>query len=157
MKLAGFNFTKISVEKLKGQGEGLKINTNIDISEIGDVKSDMFKLREQMIAISFSNTISYDPDYAKLELAGTMIVGVDSKLAREIIKQWKDKKIPEEFRFDLFNIIIRKCSVKALELEEDLNLPLHIQMPKVQKQPETATKTSPTSSESANETEEKKE
>jgi hypothetical protein len=134
MKLAGFNFTKISVEKLKNQTEGVKINTNIDISEIGEVKSDMFKLREQMIAISFTNTISYDPEFAKVELAGTMIIGVESKLARDILKEWKDKKIPEEFRLDLFNIIIRKCSVKALELEEDLNLPLHIQMPKVQQQ-----------------------
>jgi len=33
----------------------------------------------------------------------------------------------------LFNIILRKCHVKALELEEDLNLPLHVQMPSLQR------------------------
>ena len=133
MKLAGFNFNKLSVEKFSDNFLNLKINTNIDILEIGEVKSEIFKLKEQMIAISFKNTLNYEPKIAKIEFTGTLILGVDSKIAREILKEWKEKKIPTEFRVSLFNVILRKCHVKALELEEDLNLPLHIQMPSLQK------------------------
>lgn len=134
MKLAGFNFTKISVEKISDKIENLKINTSIDISEIGEVKSEIFKLKEQMVAVSFKHSLNYEPDIAKIEFSGTLILGVESRLAREVIKQWKDKKLPPEFRVNLFNIILRKCHVKALELEEDLNIPLHIKMPNISKQ-----------------------
>ena len=41
----------------------------------------------------------------------------------------KDKKMPENFRMTLFNLILRKSSLKALQLEEEMNLPTHIQLP----------------------------
>lgn len=134
MKLAGFNFNKLSVEKYSDNYSDLKINTNIDVLEIGEVKSEIFKLKEQMIAISFKNILNYEPKIAKIEFTGNLILGVEPKIAREILKDWKEKKIPPEFRVSLFNVILRKCHVKALELEEDLNLPLHIQMPSIKKQ-----------------------
>jgi len=133
MKLAGFNFNKLSVEKFSDNFSDLKINTHIDILEIGEVKSEIFKLKEQIIAVSFKNILNYEPNIAKIEFTGSIILGVESRIAREILKEWKEKKIPNEFRVSLFNVILRKCHVKALELEEDLNLPLHIQMPSLQK------------------------
>ena len=133
MKLAGFNFNKLSVEKFSDNFSDLKINTHIDILEIGEVKSEIFKLKEQIIAVSFKNILNYEPNIAKIEFTGSIILGVESRIAREILKEWKEKKIQNEFRVSLFNVILRKCHVKALELEEDLNLPLHIQMPSLQK------------------------
>ena len=40
----------------------------------------------------------------------------------------------EEFRILLFNIILRKANIKALELEEQMNLTLHIPLPTLKKQ-----------------------
>ncbi len=137
MKLIGFNFDKISVEKMSSQFENLKISTKIDISNISSTKSDFFKTKEELLGIKFSFGLDYDPNIAKIELIGTILLSLDSKIAKEALKQWKDKKISEEFRLPVFNIILRKATLRALRLEEEMNLPLHIQLPSLRKDQET--------------------
>ena len=135
MKILGFNFDKISIEKLSNKVENLKVNTKIDISEIKEVKSDFLKTKEEIVNIKFSYDINYDPNFAKINLAGNIILSINPKVLKEVLKQWKDKKMPEEFRISVFNIILRKSNLKALQLEEEMNLPLHIPMPSI-KRPE---------------------
>ncbi len=132
MRIIGFNFSKISVEKLADKVDNLKIDTKIDISEIEPVKSDIFK-KEELLSIKFTYTIDYSPKLAKLELAGHIIMSVDSKMVNNILSGWKNKKMPEEFRIAIFNIILRKANIKALELEDEMNLPIHMPLPKVTK------------------------
>ena len=45
MKVIGFNFTKLLAEKLEGNRNQLKINAEIDISEIKSLKTDIFKVK----------------------------------------------------------------------------------------------------------------
>ena len=59
---------------------------------------------------------------------------MDSKIAEEVIKQWKTKNIPEDFRVFLYNFILKKSNIKAFQFEEELNLPLHIPLPSVRKE-----------------------
>ena len=40
------------------------------------------------------------------------------------------KKVEEELRLPLMNIIFARCNLKAMELEEAVNLPFHIPTPK---------------------------
>ncbi len=134
MRLLGFNFSKISAERLEGGAKDIQVVPNIVISDIKQVKPDMVKTKEEFIGVKFSYILSYDPKYAKLEFSGDVLVSVDPKEAKEIIKEWKDKKVSEDFRIFLFNLIMRKSNVKALELEDELNLPLHIQMPSIRKE-----------------------
>jgi len=134
MKILGFNLTKINVEKFKDKVENLKINTQIDVAEISEVKSDFFKTKEEILAVKFTYGLNYEPEFAKLEFSGNIVLSLDSKTARNVLKQWKDKKMPEEFRLTLFNIILRKSSLKALQLEEDMNLPIHMQLPSLRAQ-----------------------
>lgn len=129
MKLMGFNFTKINVEKMSNNLENLKLNTKIDISEISDVKSNLLKTKDEIISVRFSYGIFYDPDVAKIEFEGGILLALDSKKAREVLKQWKDKKIPDDFRLNVFNLILKKSSLRALQLEEELNLPTHFPLP----------------------------
>lgn len=142
MKVVGFNFNKINVEKFKSNFDKLNINTNIDISDIKNVRQDIFKSKDEFVGVKFNYTISYDPEVAKIELLGDIIFSIESKLAREIIKQWKDKekRIPENFKMLLFNFILRKSNLKALQLEDEMNLPLHISLPSLRKESETKTK-----------------
>jgi len=133
MKAVGFNFKKISIEKLSDKTENIKVNTNIDISEISSVKTNLFKTEEEFLGVKFKYEINYNPNYAKLEFEGNIIVSVDQKKSKEIIKEWENKKIPEEFRIFLFNIILKKANLKALELEDEMNIPLHIPLPSVKK------------------------
>lgn len=137
MRAIGFNYKKINIEKLSSNSlEGVKVNANIDISEISSVKpADILKSKEELIAVQFTYTVSYDPDFAKLVFSGNIILEIEPKLAKEILKSWKDKKeMPEDFRVLIFNIILRKSNLKALELEDEMNLPLHIPMPSIQEQ-----------------------
>lgn len=134
MKLAGFNFTKISVEKFSDIPEKLKINTNIDIFDIFELKSDFLKTKEELLGVKFTYVVNYDPKFAKTEINGTMIVVLEPKIAKEVLKKWKDKKISEDFRVPIFNIILKKSSLKALQLEDEMNLPLHIPLPSFKKE-----------------------
>lgn len=137
MRIIGFNFTKISIEKLKEPSElkeQLKINTQIDVPELTEVKSHLLKTKEEIIGAKFTYGVNYDPDFAKIELEGRILVAVEPKVAKEIFKQWKKKKMPEDFRLLLFNVVLKKSSLKALYLEEELNLPLHMPMPSFKKE-----------------------
>lgn len=137
MRIIGFNFTKISIEQLKEPSEmkeQLKINTQIDVPELTEVKSHLLKTKEELIKAKFVYGINYNPDFAKIELEGRILIAVEPKVAKEIFKQWKKKKIPEDFKMLLFNVILKKSSLKALYLEEELNLPLHMPMPSLKKE-----------------------
>lgn len=129
MKILGFNFTILSAEKLSGSTKGVKINTHIDISDIKEVKSDFFSSKEKILGVKFINEISYDPDFAKIVLGGNILVSMDEQAFKQVLNGWKTKDLPEEFRLGIFNSILKKSSLKALQLEEELNIPLHIAMP----------------------------
>lgn len=134
MKIMGFNFDKISAEKLSDKVENLKINTNINISDIKPIKSLFLGVEEKFIGVKFKYEIEYSPKFAKLEFIGVIIISVGEKASEEILDQWKNKETPEEFRIKLFNIILRKSNLKALQLEDEMNIPLHIPLPSIQKQ-----------------------
>ena len=131
MRLIGFNFTKINAEKTSENASGLKINTGIDISGIREVKSTFFKTKEEMIAVTFEYNISYEPDFAKLSFSGNVLFGVESKQAKEVHKMWKEEKVPEDFRLAVFNVILKKSSLRALQLGEEMNLPPHFPLPSI--------------------------
>lgn len=133
MKVLGFNFNKISIERFPKKAEGLKINTDISITEITPVNSDLFKTKEEFLDVRFSYNINYDPEYAKVEFLGDIVVSLDSKDAKEVLKEWKDKKFPEDFKIFVFNVILKKSNLKALELEDEMNLPLHLPLPSLKK------------------------
>jgi len=134
MKFIGFNFNKINIEKNSTNFEDLKIKTNIDVSEIKDVKSNFLKSNEELINIQFTYNIDYNPKIAKIELSGNVILADKPKVIKDILKRWEDKKMEEEFKINLFNIILRKSNLKAMQLEDEMNLPLHISLPFLKKE-----------------------
>ena len=133
MKVIGFNFTKISIEKFSDNFSKINLKTNIDISEINEIKAGSFKIKEEIIGVKFNYVVEYEPNIAKLEFSGSILFAVDSKLIKEILKAWKDKIIFEEFKIPLFNIILKKANIKSIQLEEELNLPLHVPLPSLKK------------------------
>ncbi len=133
MKVLGFNFNKQSVERFTDGTENLKISTNINISEINEVKSDILKIKDEIINVKFVYTIEYEPKLAKIEFLGNLLLSVDSKLSKEIFKQWKEKQLPEDFRIFVFNIILRKSNIKAIQFEDDMNIPFHFSLPFLKK------------------------
>ncbi len=129
MRIAGFNFKKISVEKTGEKTEDLKINTKVDIPNIKVLTPEFVKTKDELVQIDFEYIVNYEPNFAKIELIGNVIVALEPKTAKEVVKHWKDKEMSDELRISLFNVILRKCNIKALELEDEMNLPLHIPFP----------------------------
>lgn len=129
MKLAGFNFTKISVEKFKNNLKDIKVGTSIDIVDIKEAKADLIKSKDIFLGIKFKYDINYDPEIAKISFEGSLLASFDSKIGKDILKDWKDKKIKDEVRLNLFNSILMRSNVKAIQLEEEMSLPFHFQLP----------------------------
>ena len=133
MRLMGFNFKKISAEKMSDVTKDVKLNANIDISSIEEIKSSIFRSKESLIGIKFSYILDYQPNFAKIDFQGDLVLSMDSKLTRDVLKDWETKKMEEEFRINLFNIILRKAGIRALDLENELNIPLHQPMQQFKK------------------------
>ena len=136
MRLLGFNFNKISGERMKSISEELKITSNIDIISIEKANSELLKSKDQdLFSVKFKYVVDYHPEIAVVEIQGGMALSLNSKQGKELLKKWKDnKQIPEEIKIPLFNIIIQKSSIKALQLEDEMTLPAHIPFPRLTKQ-----------------------
>jgi len=133
MKIVGFGFTKILVQRKEKLGANLKITQNININEVITEKIPISK--EEAIKVEFNFTVNYSEDssedLAKLEFEGFVIFIPEKNELKNFLKEWKEKKIPEESKIPLFNFIMGKCNVKALTLEDELGLPLHFPTPRI--------------------------
>ena len=129
MQIIGFNLIKILVERKERPKQKIEVKQNINIDGISKDKINISK--EEILKIEFTFNVDYNPDFAKLELKGHVIILPEKEELKKIIKEWKNKKLQEEFRIPLFNFIMSKCNIKALNFEDELGLPLHIPMPRL--------------------------
>jgi hypothetical protein len=104
MKSIGFNFNKISIEKFSDNFENLKIDTKIDILKIKEVKSNFLKPEEKLIVVEFTYIINYNPEITKIEFSGNILLTDKLKIIKDILKKWKNKKMSEDFKINLFNL-----------------------------------------------------
>jgi len=129
MKLAGFQFTKISAKRSREFNDKLEISSNIGIKNLEKHKSEITK--QESLQIEFEYIIDYKK-LGKIEIEGIFFVLTDQKVMKEVIKEWENKKVESEIQIAIINLINRKSSIKALELQEELGLPSHIRLPILQ-------------------------
>lgn len=128
-KLLGFNFYKFQIERNPTfEGKIPNIESNIDIKSIEKHKFDLIK--EEPLKIDFLFNLKYK-ELGKLEMSGSLIIMFDEKTQKQVLEEWKDKKLPNNIRLIILNIILQKSSLKALQLEEEIGLPLHVNMPRL--------------------------
>jgi hypothetical protein len=141
MNILGFNLTKISANRNSKILQNPMMNTNIEFTDV--VKEEIEMLKENdAVKISFKFSVDYadakdkekkNPEIeGKIEFEGIIILSAEKEEAKEIFKLWKKKQIPEGIRIPLFNVILRKCSPKALDMEDQIGLPLHLPFPQIQ-------------------------
>jgi hypothetical protein len=131
MRIVGFNYTKISGERIKPIEKEVKINTGTNITLIEQIKPSVLNSKDEFISVEFEFSLNYETELAQIKLNGQLLLNTDSKKAKEILKMWKDKKMPEDFKLLVFNHILRKSNLRCLQLEEELHLPIHIKMPRL--------------------------
>ena len=129
IQVLGFNFTKISAERYPDFKGKLEISPHINISSIDEHKLSLIK--QEAVKIVFTFAIKYK-DLADIKLEGDIILRVDSKTQKEMIKGWKDKNLDQEIQTMILNLIMQKASIRAIELEEEMNLPIHIKIPRLE-------------------------
>ena len=132
MRIIGFNLTKILAERQEEDGQGIRVDQNIDIKDIKEEKIPI--TNNKALKIKFTLTVTYSKDFGKIELEGSIMTLPDTEEFKSIMDSWKDKKIPENMRLGIFNFIMVKCNVKALYLEDEMNMPLHVPMPRLTKE-----------------------
>lgn len=137
MQVIGFNFTKISAERSPELKPSSFINTNIEFTDA--VKEEVDFLKEgEAIKLSFKFEIAYQAGEGKKEakhasvlFEGYLIITASNEDIKTILKNYKKKELPANFRVPLFNLILKKCSIKALDLQDQLNLPSNVKIPQV--------------------------
>jgi len=131
MKIIGFNLTRIHAERNDQVKNNVSINQNIDIKDL--VEENINMAGEKALRLSFNLVINYSDDLAVIELGGGVLIMPDTEERKKLLDAWKDKKIPEDLKIPLFNFVMNKCNIKALHIEDEMNLPLHVPMPRLTK------------------------
>ncbi|VVB80154.1 Uncharacterised protein [uncultured archaeon] len=134
MKILAFNFEKLSAERLSNTKDNIKVGTHVDISDISEVKAELLSPSGLILGVKFKFSLDYAPNFAKVEIAGHFLVEVDKSLGEKTLKEWKNKKLTDEIQYSLINVILEKSTLKALDLEEQIGIPLHFPMPSYKKE-----------------------
>lgn len=130
MKIIGFSLTKISIEKKENKKGNVSVKNSLDVENISEEEVPISN--KPALKIDFFYIIDYEPNVAKVEIKGSVITIDEKEESKDILKEWKSKKTyTHESKLGLFNFILSKCNLKALLLEEELDLPLHIPFPKL--------------------------
>jgi len=146
MQVVGFNLIKVKAERFPAPREKIVINTNIEFLNVEKQKSEI--VETDLAALSFKFTISYDTSekpgeqkaeksekagkrHGEISFEGEIMISVKEDELKSFLKSWKKKEIPKEYTILLYNFILRKCSIRALQLEEEIGLPSHLPFPQV--------------------------
>jgi hypothetical protein len=137
MKIIGFSINKVIAEK-NSEAKG-KIELASGLSMTNIAKPEATISGKDTIKFDFSFNIQYKPNLGKIELDGSVMVMDENNESKQIMEDWKKKKFDNPMKLPLFNFIMNKCNIRAIQLEDDLGLPPHFQLPKLtaQKDPES--------------------
>ncbi|MEK6854726.1 MAG: hypothetical protein AABX73_00720 [Nanoarchaeota archaeon] len=140
MQTIGFNITKIHAERTENPNRA-SINNNIEFTNIEKEKIDILKDLEA-IKIAFKYSLTYtnpekkeaqnpEEKLAEVFFEGFLILSLDKEKAKEFHKAWKKKQIPKTEVIPLYNTILKRCTIKAATLQEELGLPSHLKIPQL--------------------------
>ena len=133
MRIIGFNLTKILAQRQDEDKRGVQVNQDINIKDVKEEEIPISK--DKALSIKFNLTITYSDDFGKIEFEGRVLTLPDKDEFKSLTESWNENKIPENMKFGIFNFIMNKCNIKALNLEDEMNLPFHVPMPRLSKQP----------------------
>lgn len=130
MPIVGFNFEKVLVERRAGSTDPLKVNSDINIKSIEEEKMKVGK-SEELVKFNFEYKINYEK-VGEVELKGHVLYLDEPKKIKEILHEWnKNKNIPPDVAGQVINTILFRCNIKSLGLEQDVNLPPHLRLPRL--------------------------
>ncbi|MDP4038998.1 MAG: hypothetical protein Q8P57_00230 [Candidatus Pacearchaeota archaeon] len=140
MKIIGFNISGINAYK-NPNFTNPSISTNIEFTNVEKEKLEILK-DQDALKTTFKFSVTYKNNKEKesknqgeVSFEGFLALALSKDESKEFTKAWKKKEVPERAVIPLYNFILRKCSVKALQIQEDLSLPSHMPIPQVKSMP----------------------
>jgi hypothetical protein len=124
MPIIGLALTKMEAKKNEEINGAVKLNSNMNITDVKE--EELLALKCKGLSIIFDFSIKYvtekNKSSAEINLEGNVIYMGDDQ--EKIMKDWKkDKKLPDELKMQVVRIVSEKCSKKAIMLSDDLQLP----------------------------------
>jgi len=134
MPVISFNFDKIEVERKKPLEAPLKVKTAIKITEVKEEELIMSGGRKDLLLhFFFEYFVDYQLNQARVLLAGSVLYAGPREELEKIGKEWKKtKKFNPEISKEVLNHIFLRCNIKALAFEQEVNIPPHIVLPRLQ-------------------------
>ena len=140
MQIVGFNLLEIKGKRKEFLDRNFDMKVNLSMKNVKKIDFDV-KEDANVLGFHFEFSVECTGENGKIEIEGVILAMLSKKEADEILKTWeKEKKLSDKIRTFIYNIIFSKCNIKALELEEELNLPTHIPMPLLRESTKEETK-----------------
>ncbi|HLC72903.1 MAG TPA: hypothetical protein VJH37_04960 [Candidatus Nanoarchaeia archaeon] len=137
--IVGFHFTKLLVERHQPISGKISVRNDLNIRDVQERSLSTVKSSHKTVAFQFVFSVTYSPHIADVTIIGDVLYSAEPKKIEEILSQWKTKKkVAADISIDVLNLVLQKCNIRALEMAQELNLPTHIPMPKVNFQKKTA-------------------
>jgi hypothetical protein len=133
MAIVGFNFTKISGEKLGNITGKININNNVMITDVKNIEVNLGSKGSSGLLVKFIYTCDYAPGIGKINLEGDVVNLEEVETIKKCMDSWKkDKKIDPEITRRVLSHVLSKSTVQAVILSRDIGLPAPIPMPKIE-------------------------
>ena len=138
--IVGFHYTKLSIERHQPLQGKLSVRNDLNIRDVKEQPLTGVKGAYKTVAFQFVFTVTYAPHVADIVITGDVYYAATPKQIEETLSTWKSKKkVSADVSLDVLNYALQKCNIRALEMAQDLNLPTHIPLPKVNFQQKKAT------------------
>ena len=138
--IINYRLEKIAIEKKTRPKGPVEAKNSLRITDIKEEPISSLT-KDNALNMQFSFAVTYEPNIALLEMVGSVTYLAEVKKAQEILQNWKkNKKIKQEVAAPIFNFILAKCNIKALSLEQDVELPYHLPIPRLKSKAEVTGK-----------------
>lgn len=134
MAIVGFNFTKLNIENKGIFKANEKISSDLKIIDIIPEKSGVDESKE-IVKFQFEFSVEYAGSGSAL-IGGDVIYLDEPEKIKKLIEDWKNKKgVSGDILNQVLNVALFRCNIKALSLSQEVNLPPHFQLPRVEMEP----------------------
>lgn len=125
LKLLGDRILSVSANRTENYDGKISLNTNLKLTNMEVANDD-----DNAMKVSYTFIIDYS-DLGKIEISGYIFVGGNSDQIKGLLDKWEKKEFDSPEHAGITNLIIQKTSIRALQLEEELGLPIHMRLPTV--------------------------
>jgi len=138
MPVSGLNFDRISVERTNEPAQQVNIKNNLFIKDVKEQELQIGEQKKTVLRFDFEFSIAYEPKVGSIVIGGHVIYLDENNKIKDVTNNWKKKKeVEPKLMEQVLNVALYRCTVKALDLAQELNLPAHMRMPRIKTSQDT--------------------